>query len=59
MSRKNYLINIIIKKYTIYLGVFAKLTQNLKSTTKVTYEFFENYILPIHPTSSNYSRKCH
>jgi len=41
------------------LGGFANLPQNSKSNTKLTYDFFEFFICPIHPKSSQYLRKCH
>ena len=41
------------------MGLFAKLTYNSKSNTKLTSFFFENWFCPIHPTSSYNLRKCH
>ena len=39
--------------------VLAKLTQNMKSTTKLTYIFLDFFFCHIQPKYSHYLRKCH
>lgn len=56
-----YVLLLILCYFTYYYEitkmVFAKMAQNKSSKAKLTHEFFETFICPIHPRSSNYSQK--